>query len=116
MDWQNRDLQESNLENGLFYCLGYFTLHTQKINCNFRILLLSDLPSNWPSSFMMSIFDWINRMKKSPPVIDIIRIGKKDLFIDDEKLQKLTEISKGRLIYVESQKEIFNNYQEIRIF
>lgn len=94
-----RDQTYSNLENGLIYCLSYFATHTSNPPEEYKLIVLSDLPSLWGDEIKEVVFQVLEQIKQVKYSIDIIRFGAKENFPDNEKLKQITSITGGCLEY-----------------
>lgn len=104
-DWKNRQVAESNFENGLFYCLSFLAGKAVEGEGTFRVICISDLPSKKSSEYAEALMDLVETVRTFPTFIDIIRVGKEDMYPDDVKLRIVTTISSGNLFYVSGPKD-----------
>jgi hypothetical protein len=105
-NWKRREQKESNFENGLFYCISTFAPRVSKSDANYRILVISDLPSNKNSEYVEALMSLVETVRTFPTFIDIIRIGHQRLYKDDVKLRIISTISAGGLFYCENAKQL----------
>jgi hypothetical protein len=103
-DWKERETSKSFFENGLFYCLSFLAEKATKKAGNYRIIVLSDTPSQKSSEYAEALMGLVETVRNFPTFIDIIRIGESDLYPDDVKLRIISTITSGGLFYVEEPK------------
>jgi len=104
-DWKNRKVAESNFENGLFYCLSFLAGKAVQGEGTFRVICISDLPSKKSAEYAEALMDLVEAVRTFPTFIDIIRVGKEDMYPDDVKLRIVATISSGNLFYVSGPKD-----------
>lgn len=109
-DWKLRETSKSYFENGLFYCLSFLAEKASKKAGNFRIIVLSDTPSNKSSEYAEALMGLVETVRNFPTFIDIIRIGESKLYPDDVKLRIISTITSGGLFYVEDVKEFKSTF------
>lgn len=109
-DWKVRETSKSFFENGLFYCLSFLAEKASKKAGNFRIIVLSDTPSNKSSEYAEALMGLVETVRNFPTFIDIIRIGESKLYPDDVKLRIISTITSGGLFYVEDFKEFKSTF------
>ncbi len=103
--WKNRN-KTSYLENGLMYCLS---VHAEKARIKqgtYRILVISDQPSNANSELEDALLRLVEIVRTFPTFIDIIRIGRQRFYKDDVKLKLIATTSSGGLFYGENEKDL----------
>ncbi len=104
-DWKNRQVAESNFENGLFYCLSFLAGKAVEGEGTFRVICISDLPSKKSAEYAEALMDLVEAVRTFPTFIDIIRVGKEDMYPDDVKLRIVSTLTSGGLFYVSSPKD-----------
>ncbi len=109
-DWKLRETSKSFFENGLFYCLSFLAEKASKKAGNFRIIVLSDTPSNKSSEYAEALMGLVETVRNFPTFIDIIRIGESDLYPDDVKLRIISTITSGGLFYAKDYKEFHSTF------
>ena len=103
--WKSRNKQ-SFLENGLMYCLSVHAEKARTRQGTYRILVISDSPSNANSELEDAILRLVEIVRTFPTFIDIIRIGRQRFYKDDIKLKLITTTSSGGLFYGENEKDL----------
>jgi len=106
--WDDRNLSNSFLENGLFELLAYIFKRSQEERKNFRIIVISDTPSGLPETYHHTLYDLLLKAKNFNTFIDIIRIGENKFYDDDVKLKVITSETRGGVFYCNDPK-IFPN-------
>ncbi|MHA1521846.1 MAG: hypothetical protein ACTSRK_16845 [Promethearchaeota archaeon] len=104
-DWKNRELSQSNFENGLFYCLSFLAQKAAKKAGNYRVIVITDTPSQKSSEYAEALMELVETVKNFPTFIDIIRIGKKERYSDDVKLRIISTLTSGGLFYAQNDKD-----------
>ena len=104
-EWKSRT-EESELEHGIMYCLSELAAIAQKEAGSFRIVIISDLPSNKDSQYEDAIYGLIETVRNFPTFIDIIRIGTQKFYKDDVKLRIITTKTAGGLFYAKDEEEL----------
>jgi rubrerythrin len=106
-NWKNRPRTQSFFENGLFYIFSYIAEIVRKKSKYYRIIIITDTPSDLSEDYTSALFNLISKIKGFPTFIDIIRISEKNnrFFKDDVKLNILASDTKGSIFYVEDKKE-----------
>lgn len=97
--WENRELGNSFLENGLFELLAYIFKKSQEERKNYRIIIISDTPSGLPETYHHTLYDLLIKAKNFNAFIDIIRIGEDKFYDDDVKLKVITSETGGGVFY-----------------
>lgn len=106
-NWRNRPRSQSYFENGLFYIFSYIAEIIRKKSKNYRIIIITDTPSDLSEEYTSALFNIVSKIKNFPTFIDIIRISEDDsrFFKDDVKLNILASDTKGSIFYVKDKKE-----------
>ncbi len=104
-DWKNRQVAESNFENGLFYCLSFLAGKAVEAEGTYRVICITDLPSTKSAEYAEALMDLVERVRVFPTFIDIIRVGKEDMYPDDVKLRIVSTLTSGGLFYVSAPKD-----------
>lgn len=104
-DWKNRQVAESNFENGLFYCLSFLAGKAVEAEGTYRVICITDLPSTKSAEYAEALMDLVERIRVFPTFIDIIRVGKEDMYPDDVKLRIVSTLTSGGLFYVSAPKD-----------
>ena len=104
-DWKNRQFEESNFENGLFYCLSYLAGKAVETEGTYRVICISDLPSKKSAEYAEALMGLVETVRTFPTFIDIIRVGKEDMYPDDVKLRIVSTLTSGGLFYVSDSKD-----------
>jgi len=103
--WKNREQTQSNFENGLFYCLSFLASKAAISLGSFRVICITDSPSKKGSEYAEALMALVETVRTFPTFIDIIRIGKEDMYPDDVKLRIVSTLTSGGLFYVSNAKE-----------
>ena len=106
--WEDRNLSNSFLENGLFELLAYIFKRSREERKNYRIIVISDTPSGLPDTYHHTLYDLLLKAKNFNAFIDIIRIGENKFYDDDVKLKVITSETRGGVFYCNDPK-IFPN-------
>ena len=104
-EWKNRQVAESNFENGLFYCLSFLAGKAVEAEGTYRVICISDLPSKKSAEYAEALMDLVEVVRTFPTFIDIIRVGKEDMYPDDVKLRIVSTLTSGGLFYVSDPKD-----------
>ncbi|TFG24958.1 MAG: VWA domain-containing protein [Promethearchaeota archaeon] len=97
--WDERELNNSFLENGLFELLAYIFKKSQEERKNYRIIIISDTPSGLSEVYHHTLYDLLLKAKNFNTFIDIIRIGDEKFYPDDVKLKVITSETGGGVFY-----------------
>lgn len=100
-NWDVRNKQ-SNLENGLFFALSEILNKAKKVFANYRIIVITDSPSDIPVELQEALFDLLDKVKIFPTFIDIIRTGENKFYSDDVKLKIISSDTSGGMFYADS--------------
>ena len=106
-NWRSRPRTQSFFENGLFYIFSYISEIVRKKSKYYRIIVITDTPSDLSEDYTSALFNLVSKIKNFPTFIDIIRISESDnrFFKDDVKLNILASDTKGSIFYVKDKKE-----------
>ncbi len=104
-DWKNREASQSNFENGLFYCLSFLAQKAAQKAGNYRVIVITDTPSQKSSEYAEALMELVETVKNFPTFIDIIRVGKKERYSDDVKLRIISTLTSGGLFYAQDDKD-----------
>lgn len=105
-DWKDKESKENFLENGLFYCLSVVAQKSTERAGEFRIIVVTDKPSNKPEEYQEALFNLVNTVCFFPTYIDIVRVGTDRFYSDDVKLRIITSTTNGGLFYVAESKHL----------
>ncbi len=105
-DWNNKESRDNYLENGLFYCLSVIAQKSTERSGEFRVIVVTDKPSNKPAEYQEALFNLVNTVCFFPTYIDIIRVGNERFYSDDVKLRIVTSTTNGGLFYVKESKHL----------
>jgi hypothetical protein len=103
-DWKTHDTSASNFENGLFFCLSILVSKAVKGEGVFRVVVVSDSPSKKSAEYAEALMELVETIRTFPTFIDIIRIGKEEIYKDDVKLRLITTLTGGALLYAQDSK------------
>jgi len=112
-EWNARDMKESFLENGLFFCLSHVSNQAIHQSGDYRIVVISDFPSNKSEDYQTALFELVSKVRFMPTFIDIIRIGGERFYSDDVKLRVITTTASGGLFYAQDSKSLNNILQAL---
>ncbi|MHA1104835.1 MAG: hypothetical protein ACTSPN_03840 [Promethearchaeota archaeon] len=114
-NWKSRPKNQSFFENGLFYVFSYLTEKIRKKSKTYRIIIITDTPSDLSEDYTDVLFNLVSKIKNFPTYIDIIRIslGDKRFFKDDVKLNVLASDTKGSIFYVNDKKDFFKTMEKL---
>ena len=106
-NWKLRPKKISFFENGLFYIFSYIAETMRKKSKTYRIIVITDTPSDLSEDYTEALFNLVSKIKKFPTIIDIIRVSDNDkrFFKDDVKLNILASDTKGGIFYVQDKTE-----------
>ena len=106
-NWRSRPRTQSFFENGLFYIFSYISEIVRKKSKYYRIIIITDTPSDLSEDYTSALFNLVSKIKNFPTFIDIIRISESDnrFFKDDVKLNILASDTRGSIFYVKDKKE-----------
>ncbi|MBN2155977.1 MAG: hypothetical protein JW776_08040 [Candidatus Lokiarchaeota archaeon] len=105
-DWKDKESAENFLENGLFYCLSVVAQKSTERAGEFRVIVITDKPSNKPAEYQEALFNLVDTVCFFPTYIDIIRVGSQRFYSDDVKLRIVTSTTNGGLFYVSESKHL----------
>jgi len=100
-NWNYRN-KTSLFENGMFLTLSEILKKAKKRVANYRIIVITDSPSEIPEEMQATLFDLISKVKILPTFIDIVRVGDKKFYADDVKLKIITMETTGGMFYADS--------------
>lgn len=106
-NWKTRPKEQSFFENGLFYIFSYIAETVRKKSKFYRIIIITDTPSDLSADYQDALFNLVSKIKNFPTFIDIIRVSEEEqrLFSDDVKLNILASDTKGGIFYTKNKKE-----------
>ncbi|MFX1501348.1 MAG: RING finger protein, partial [Promethearchaeota archaeon] len=109
-NWKTRPKEQSFFENGLFYIFSYIAETVRKKSKFYRIIVITDTPSDLSDDYQEALFNLVSKIKNFPTFIDIIRLSAEDqrFFSDDVKLNMLASDTKGGIFYIKDKKEFLN--------
>ncbi|MHA1777727.1 MAG: hypothetical protein DRO88_08825 [Promethearchaeia archaeon] len=109
-DWKNRESSQSNFENGLFYCLSFLAQKAAQKAGNYRVIVITDSPSQKSSEYAEALMELVETVKNFPTFIDIIRVGGKERYSDDVKLRIISTLTSGGLFYAQNDKDFLGKF------
>jgi len=98
-NWESREDNKSFLENGLFEVLAYIFTKSKEKRKNYRVIILSDTPSDLSEEYRHALYDLLLKAKFFDTFIDIIRVGDEKFYSDDVKLKVMISETKGGVFY-----------------
>ncbi|MFX1312307.1 MAG: RING finger protein [Promethearchaeota archaeon] len=106
-NWKFRPKSQSYFENGLFYIFSYIAETVRKKSKYYRIIIITDTPSDLSEDYQEALFSLVSKIKNFPTFIDIIRISENNtrFFSDDVKLNMLASDTRGGIFYIQDKKE-----------
>jgi hypothetical protein len=105
-DWKDKESKENFLENGLFYCLSVVAQISTERAGEFRVIVVTDKPSNKAVEYQEALFNLVDTVCFFPTYIDVIRVGTERFYSDDVKLRIITSTTNGGLFYVTESKHL----------
>lgn len=114
-NWKSRPKNQSFFENGLFYVFSYLTEKIRKKSKTYRIIIITDTPSDLSEEYTDVLFNLVSKIKNFPTYIDIIRIstGENRFFKDDVKLNVLASDTKGSIFYINDKRDFFKTMEKL---
>ena len=106
--WDRRERNQSYLENGLFEILAYIFRKSQESRKNYRVIIISDVPSTLSEDYHNALYDLLVKARNFYAFIDIIRVGDNKFYEDDVKLKVISSETHSGVFYCNDQK-IFPN-------
>ncbi|MBD3256172.1 MAG: hypothetical protein GF383_13830 [Candidatus Lokiarchaeota archaeon] len=97
--WETRPKDQTFIENGLFEILSYIFRASREHDKIYRIIIISDTPSERSEDYHNAVYDLILKSKKFRTFIDIIRIGNDAFYPDEMKLKIITSETNGGVFY-----------------
>ena len=106
--WETRENERSYLENGLYEILAYIFRKSRVTRKNYRVIIISDTPSNLSEDYYNALYDLLIKAKKFSAFIDIIRVGAEKFYEDDVKLKVISSETHGGTFYCPNEKLLQN--------
>lgn len=106
--WDTRVKTQSYLENGLFEILAYIFRKSQESRKNYRVIIISDVPSTLSEDYNNALYDLLIKARNFYAFIDIIRVGDKKFYEDDVKLKVISSETHSGVFYCDDPK-VFPN-------
>jgi hypothetical protein len=106
--WDTRETGQSFLENGLFEILAYIFRKSQESRKNYRVIIISDVPSTLSEDYHNALYDLLVKARNFYAFIDIIRVGDSKFYEDDVKLKVISSETHSGVFYCKDPK-IFPN-------
>ena len=106
--WDSREKDHSYLENGLFEIFSYIFWKSRTLRKYFRVIIISDKPSELPESYFNVVYSLIMKAKKFFTNINIIRVGKEAEYSDTVKLKIISSETQGGVFYCTDDKHFLN--------
>ena len=106
--WETREDEKSFLENGLYEILAYIFRKSREKRKNYRVIIISDTPSNLSEDYYNALYDLLIKAKKFSTFIDIIRVGEEKFYEDDVKLKVISSETHGGTFYCPNEKLLQN--------
>ncbi len=106
--WETREDEHSYLENGLYEILAYIFRKSREARKNYRVIIISDTPSNLSEDYYNALYDLLIKAKKFSAFIDIIRVGDEKFYEDDVKLKVISSETHGGTFYCPNEKHLQN--------
>ncbi|MBD3193413.1 MAG: hypothetical protein GF317_00035 [Candidatus Lokiarchaeota archaeon] len=104
--WDERDINNSYFENGLYEILARVFKKSRTINKTYRIVVLSDTVSSLSEEYHTALYNLVIKAKNFSTFIDIIRIGEKKFYEDDVRLKIITSETYGGTLYCKNAKQL----------
>lgn len=106
--WDAREKDQSYFENGLFEIFSYIFWKSRSIKKYFRVIIITDKPSELPESYFNVVYSLIMKAKKFSTYINIIRVGKQAEYSDTVKLKIISSETRGGVFYCNDDKHFLN--------
>ncbi|UCC21240.1 MAG: VWA domain-containing protein [Promethearchaeota archaeon] len=106
--WETKESKKSYLENGLYEILAYIFRKSRETRKNYRVIIISDTPSNLSEDYYNALYDLLIKAKKFSAFIDIIRVGDEKFYDDDVKLKVISSETHGGTFYCPNEKLLPN--------
>jgi hypothetical protein len=106
--WDDRETEQSYLENGLYEILAYIFRKSRMARKNYRVIIISDAPSKLSEDYYNALYDLLIKAKKFSAFIDIIRVGNEKFYEDDVKLKVISSETYGGMFYCQDEKLLQN--------
>ena len=106
--WETREIEQSDLENGLYEILAYIFRKSREARKNYRVIIISDTPSKLSEDYYNALYDLLIKAKKFSAFIDIIRVGDDKFYEDDVKLKVISSETHGGTFYCPNEKLLPN--------
>ena len=106
--WETRETEKSLFENGLFEILAYIFKKSREARKNYRVIIISDMPSLLSEDYHNALYDLLIKAKKFDAFIDIIRLGDQKFYTDDVKLKVVSSETHGGVFYCTEAKLFLN--------
>ena len=97
--WETREKHKSFLENGLFEILAYIFRKSQESRKNYRVIIISDVPSSLSEEYHNALYDLLIKARNFYAFIDIIRVGDSKFYEDDVKLKVISSETHSGVFY-----------------
>jgi hypothetical protein len=97
--WETREKTNSFLENGLFEILAYIFRKSQESRKNYRVIIISDVPSSLSEEYHNALYDLLIKARNFYAFIDIIRVGDSKFYADDVKLKVISSETHSGVFY-----------------
>ncbi|TXT53359.1 MAG: hypothetical protein BAJALOKI1v1_2490001 [Promethearchaeota archaeon] len=104
--WEERDLERSYFENGLYEILAYVFKLSRTWRKIYRIIVLTDAPSSSSEDYHSALYELILKAKNFSIYLDIIRVGDKKFYEDDVKLKIISSETFGGTLYCRESKQL----------
>jgi len=106
--WDSREKERSYLENGLFEIFSYIFWKSRTLKKYFRVIIITDKPSELPESYFNVVYALIVKAKKFSTFINIIRVGKEAEYSDTVKLKIISSETQGGVFYCSDDKHFLS--------
>jgi len=106
--WDSREQEKSYFENGLFEIFAYIFWKSRSAKKSYRIVIISDKPSDFPEDYYNAVYGLILKAKKFSTFIDIIRVGKDADYSDTVKLKIIASETQGGVFYCQDEKHFLS--------
>ncbi|TFG16182.1 MAG: VWA domain-containing protein [Promethearchaeota archaeon] len=97
--WDTRETKHSLLENGIFEILAYIFRKSQESRKNYRVIIISDVPSDLSEDYHNALYDLLVKARNFYAFIDIIRVGDSKFYDDDVKLKVISSETHSGVFY-----------------
>lgn len=97
--WETRPKSQSFIENGLFEVLSHVFKNRPKNNKVCRVIIISDTPTVRSNEYYQAVYNLILKSKQFSMIVDIIRVGDQEYYVDSVKLNVISSETHGGVFF-----------------